>query len=705
MTDLASFRSIVDSHPDGVTAYKDDLQALSLHVGLPPSSCLTSNAVSEELYKKIRNAFVSGHQAVWRSCRQFRHELIQRHVIDDEPLEPYFSVVEHLQDAVRSEGLPRDEIRGDWGDAIRYAYDHTRFRPFGTEQIQERKHQRDFEVARAAKRIQARGYRLIRKNGDIFLDPESETYLVAELERIVGAMGGLNVARRVFRHILPLYDPTLERYHLVRRINNTGGGTAQPPLGYLLLLSAKHPIGRKPLKNTEENWRRLLELSTDYAAVLDVQSYTHSIWGAMDAVALLPHMQELAIHDTLFCIPQIRGSDVVQIARGVLDGMDFEKRRGSGWTIAETLTVIASLLDSSRDVRGPIPVSARAIKDFCPDLTLAAIERVLAEVLSHPASGANQRFSKPTDAPAHGTQDANSPGHDFFQRPLMRIERGYYMLLDRAICSSSCLEALFTPLRNSVNKFDDEQLGPAVERFLRAEFAKHGIPSLAGKYCIAGEHGQCDLVVETPDTIVFVEIKKKCLTRRARSGSDAYLMLDLANSLLDAQIQAGWHEIRLRQHESIELDDDGTKTRLALGGRHIVRVAATLLDYGSFQDRILLKQFLQGNLNAQYSVDDESLKKRFEDINKSLAHLSQQFEILGQEKKMIANPFFHCWFLSIPQLLVVLDGVQGPEAFKKSLMSSSAITTGSQDFYAEHAYMKKLKAEAIAANLSTNRSA
>ena len=117
-------------------------------------------------------------------------------------------------------------------------------------------------------------------------------------------------------------------------------------VGYLLLLSVKHFAGTGPIRDTDQNWAELLWLATDYAAVLDVQGYTPSIWGSMDALALLPYLQETALYDTLFCLPQIRGSDVEKIARGVLRDYDFDKQHGSGWSLNDALASWWSCLRS-----------------------------------------------------------------------------------------------------------------------------------------------------------------------------------------------------------------------------------------------------------------------------------------------------------------------------------------------------------------------
>jgi Holliday junction resolvase-like predicted endonuclease len=256
------------------------------------------------------------------------------------------------------------------------------------------------------------------------------------------------------------------------------------------------------------------------------------------------------------------------------------------------------------------------------------------------------------------------------------------------MCALPCLEALLAVLRASHKDFDD-RLGIPIETFLREEFTAHQVPTLTGKYVVDGEDGECDIIIETSKTIIFLEIKKKPLTRRAQAGSDAHVLLDLANSLLAAQVQAGWHEVRLRKHDFLELDDHGNKTRLDLNGRQIERIAVSLMQFGSFQDRVLLKQFLEATLRADFSVSEPSLQKEFAKFNALLAKLRSQVNLLHPGAAALDQPFFHCWFLSVPQLLVLLDGVDGAEDLKQALWKTRHLVTGSSDFYHDHAWMRK----------------
>jgi len=182
-------------------------------------------------------------------------------------------------------------------------------------------------------------------------------------------MGGINVARRIFEAISPYYDDDQQRYHLVRRTSMAGGGSPQIPWGYLIQLAAKHARGRKPYKNKDDQWRKLCCLSQAYAAVIDVQPYTRTFVGTMDATDLVPYLQEMAVYDTLFCIPQIRPTDVVKIIRGILSWLDTSVPTKAGWSVDQVIEIIDYLLKKNSNVRGPIFVDG--------DITENGINRTL----------------------------------------------------------------------------------------------------------------------------------------------------------------------------------------------------------------------------------------------------------------------------------------------------------------------------------------
>jgi hypothetical protein len=465
-------------------------------------------------------------------------------------------------------------------------------------------------------------------------------------------------------------------------------------------LAAKHPFSAGDPSQDKQNWDELIGLSTDYAALFDVQPYSQfeSMW--RDAHTIVPFLRELAVYDTLFSIHQIRPADAIKIARGVLGWLDMNKEYDETWSISDVLTIGEQILKKAKIGKcqqGPTSVQEKDIVKMCKGMNRRRAYRILNRILSHPSPGANQAYTKPTYV----------PGPDFFLRPLLSDGRGKYWLLNASACAPAVIEALFSPLRAADPRDFDKKVGQQIERFLRQELSKKGVRTSGGEYKVNGEDGECDIVIETSAIVIFLEVKKKPLTQKARAGSDAAVLLDLAGSLLDAQLQAGWHEVRLRRQGYIDLvDQDGQSTRLSLNGRGVERIAITLFDYGAFQDRILLGQFLEANLEIEkYSTADAAVQKKFDELNVKLKDLRNQvreLEVINRDPNAKQHPFIQCWFLSIPQLLILLDSVENNEDFKKALWSTRHITTGSFDFYSEFAQMKKFRKAHTAAGHSSS---
>ncbi|HUN56986.1 MAG TPA: hypothetical protein VMU41_02640 [Candidatus Binataceae bacterium] len=682
MIGLSEIKTMVDSSPDNVSAYGRDLHGLYNYVGLSATSALTFTAILDALYGKIRDQFVSNHVTIWRHCKQLKNELIQNHIFCGETLEPYISILDRLQDAMRgpaSAPLAQD----GWAQAVGFASDHVKLQSWGDANRHALINARQFSVGRSALQLEQRGFEIIRDKGNLRVEPAAEARLIARLEELTKTIGGINVAANIFRLIERTYDYRQERYHLVRRVA-TVPTDVQPmvPYGFLLQLGAKHPTLPRSPAGIDQSWRDLAELATAYAATFDVQPYSSYELMFKDHLTLIPFLQEVALYDSLFTIPQIRPRDAIKIAGGVLDWLDHTQKQDGGWSIAEVLAVADQILKIGSQRQGPVVIGVGDLTRVCKPIPAKTIGRILERVLSHPMPGANQNFSKPYEP----------PGPDFPFKPLLNMGDGKYCLLNPSACTPGVIEALFTSLRKIHAGFDD-RIGLAIERLLRQELTSRGVAVSSGKYGDGGQEGECDLVIETTQTIFFLEIKKKPLTRLARAGTDVDVLFDLAGSLLDAQLQAGGHEVGIKTNGHLDLiDEHGQSTRVPLNGREVERIAVSLFDFGGFQDRILLKLFLENTLNVKYGTHDPSRQKKFDALNGKIAELRDQHQKLAAMRSApLQQPFFHCWFLSVPQFLVLLDSVKSSEDFRASLWQTRHVWTGSLDFYADLAYMRKAK--------------
>lgn len=700
---LIEFKQSADEQIAEVERLGPDINAILAFVGIEKEGAVDLANASEAINAMAQSAFSAGKTDVWERCRKLSHELVQRHVIEGEPLSPYVRLAESIRDQNRGGGAAPRGIEGDWTLAVKCAVASRKiWRLRGLvdqDEFMLIAYRTCEEGARAAKRLMAWGFAFDRRGGELRFEPESERRILAEIDRRVESFGGLAVARLVFGAIVGAYDPAQERHHIVRQPTRDGNGAPQAPIGYLLQLAAKHPLGRKPLRNAPQNWARILELATDYAAIMEVQPYVSERFLGRDAVAMFQALREIAIYDTLFCLPQLRPRDAVAIAEGILDGVVLPNTQESDWTLLDALQVARAIVENSAKKNGPQWVNVADIARRCPGMSLEMVSQIFNEVLSHPRTGANQRLLNPTFAELGGDELSNS-GLDFFARPLLNLGAGRFALFDRSMCAPAFIEALLAPAERSIPNFGSALAGAGIERMLRKSFEDRGVKTKAGKYVVADQIFDCDLVVETADKVIFIEVKKKALTSKARSGFDVSVILDFANSALKAQTQAAGHELRLREGMTLELvDAEGAKHQVSLEGRDVERVAVSLPDFGSFQDRQVLMGFLHSQMDAEYSVNVDKLDavkgaellKDFKELSKLLSKFKAAEAKLHGMKPDSGAPFHHCWFLSVPQLLILLDEATDVESFWLALRSTRGIHMGTLDFYWEHAHFKAMK--------------
>jgi hypothetical protein len=88
-------------------------------------------------------------------------------------------------------------------------------------------------------------------------------------------------------------------------------------------------------------------------------------------------------------------------------------------------------------------------------------------------------------------------------------------------------------------------------------------------------------------------------------------------------------------------------------------------------------------LGARFSTPDPEIDKALKGLNQSLDELNAQENALTLLRRPPSRPFFNCWFLSVPQLLILLDRVNSPDDFRKELWSTRNYTLSTSDFYYE----------------------
>ncbi|MEG5140102.1 MULTISPECIES: hypothetical protein [unclassified Microcoleus] len=703
------FKDLVDTTDSSISFNDNDIEDLEFlynHYRIPYTTSSSQDEMINHLSDQIKIHLISGNLKViylWR----LRDQVILRSILDDQPLQPYFSILKRILEVINMEDkiLPL-ESEEEWRMAIRNVKDYNAI--CGENYVLDIEYfktlfPRQFSVASSAKVLRNYGYKLEVKDGKICIEESEQEKIARSIECDIQLIGGLEIARRLFYEIQNLYDSEQERYHLVRRLEACNNNP-QPeiPIGYLLNLCVKH-LQKSPIlsPNPKENWERMVKLSTSFTSVLDVQPYNSFQVYFKTLDNLSDFLQEIAVYDSIFCLNQLRPSDVPRILRGLFSLInvdDINKIQVQlGWIPEQAILVAEAILNIDVDNLSPIIFTKEQVKDQLPDLYTTVIEKIL-DIYCHSHNPANSEYKIPTDF--------RHKKYTFFLKPLLKLDRSEYVLMGRSWCSPAFYEALVDTL-NKINIPHNihNNMGDYLERFVKEQLQTLKIKYSYGDYSVdsrkyktSRQQGECDIIIESDDTIIFIEIKKKSLTNNAKGGCDAAIFADLAGSLLDSQIQLGWHEIIIRSEGYLELtpkNEPNNTYRLELNGRSIERVTLTLLDFGGFQDRNFLYQFLQLMLSTS-SIDALDSPNAQEIINRSRINqklpifLTQHEHLKSLNPRQEQFPFYDCWFLSLPQFLILIDDLSEKKSIKKLLHTTKYISTTSLNFYFEYANAKKL---------------
>lgn len=402
-------------------------------------------------------------------------------------------------------------------------------------------------------------------------------------------------------------------------------------------------------------------------------------------------MRDIVIHDALYTLPQLRPRDVPRILRGLLDAL-VKLQKISSYDLQQCerlLCVVNGIQMAIGERRGPVVLHLSEIQTNCKGMSPPEVKSLLQDALAHSPEGANFRYTRPTEIPDESLPRTERAGADFAERPLLLLGDDRYLILSHSACSPAFIESLLTKLRGAGI---DSDVGYAVEEFLRSELCSRSIDVKSGNYSVGKMNGQCDIVIETDKRIVFIEVKKKSLTRAARCGFDVSVLTDMVYSMLHATLQSGWHELYLRTHQRLTLETPDGKQIVELKGREVERMAISLADYGGLQDRLVIKEVLRSQLLTQYGSNSPEFAENIAKVNRKvdeLKHLNEELYISqGRPEKW--QPFFACWFLSVPQFLLLLDDIKDAEGFAQELQRTRSFTLGSHDFSYEYCHAKRM---------------
>lgn len=325
-------------------------------------------------------------------------------------------------------------------------------------------------------------------------------------------------------------------------------------------------------------------------------------------------------------------------------------------------------------------------KDKLNELRIKAIDKLINDV----ATGddvLNKGFRTPLDEEKENAAN----------KPLIKANGKIYAL-PVTIGSWGWFEALMTVVRNQEkedNQKDiDKEVGKLIEIYINEKLDEKGIKHCCGAYP-PPEKGEADLVVEATKGIMLFEMKKKSLTRKAKSGDEFRIVADLLGSLIDSQAQCFRTSHLMIKDGYVDLDNgNGNVTRVEKQDRTTECISVCLGAFGPLQDRMLIKSIMNEICNkplmAEYDGDDkqtiEDVKKFNKDMQKWMPFLNEE-RANGDSKK---NHFFNSWFLDLEQLMLIMQESNSNDELLARLRETKCVTMGSYDFYRERRIIRMM---------------
>ena len=244
--DISTFRQLVDETSATTATWPSDLAERYRFLGMPQTGSYSTSVISDELYGRIRSAFVPGVTKIAEQCRDLIGELIYELILDGKSLDPCCELLAKIKDATQSQQTTGSGSREQWRQAIEYAHLSVQEMSLNAGESLRRTYPEDYAVAYATARLKSIGYSLDRDGNNIKVNPETESRLVQKIETIISEIGGLYTAQKISAYLNAQYDEEQERYHIIKP--KPKPPEPQPPLapiGYLFQLAAKYYQGGK----------------------------------------------------------------------------------------------------------------------------------------------------------------------------------------------------------------------------------------------------------------------------------------------------------------------------------------------------------------------------------------------------------------------------------------------------------------------------
>lgn len=540
-------------------------------------------------------------------------------------------------------------------------------------------HRKEIDRAKCALSLRPYGAKVYVNNTSLMIENLDSVYKY--LTKKIKKIGGIRFIEGILSRLK--YVKEFDRYIIPKQGNQPMLQDIQleKPYNYLINLGFRYVKEDGAIyPNINKDFQATINIATSMCfALYPVQPY--SIWEDIFHRDRTPiqFFKDLILKESIFNLSQTSASYAKEICHYIINRLS-ELINGTSlpFSLQDYLQVFDFILSHARH--------NKFVSFFRYEVRLNITEESLDEIfktITQDCDSLNAGYLTPLD----------SEQVTYCIKPLIKCRGGRFVIIPKTIGSWGFYEALMIALR-PLCKNIDSTVGSIIENFIKYKLDEHNISSSCGKYTALQGEGECDTVIESTSGIVLIESKKKSLTRKSKSGTEFQIIIDLANSVLDSQLQCMRTESILKSEGYIDLNDGKILSRLNWNHRTIENVTLTFTNFGAIQDREMTKQTLYELCKHYFTVSfdhTELDKKTLNDITKKFDKLKEKQKQLIEYHQSLGDnhPFFNCWFLNLEQLMFIINNSDGNDDFYNKLKDWKFVTFGCQDFYLEY-YIKHL---------------
>ncbi|HHH2177226.1 TPA: hypothetical protein ACPY6A_004196 [Yersinia enterocolitica] len=533
-------------------------------------------------------------------------------------------------------------------------------------------------IAESIKYLRAKGYKTFVNYGSVVIDDEN--MLFSSIEYRFNELG-YHATFFLLSSIKKLYSPKSERYFFKKAPDAMVNFTPEIPWGYLFNISLSNLHEVKHTRDIYKKFQDCIELAKNYFCVQGIQNSSQFSDLIQKNDTILSSIQKNIIYDQHFPIEQVSSKHFKEIIEGIFLSSEILSKNIN----TKIYIDIFNWLNYRARYDEPYRFT---IHDIASHLECKYNEDELIVILNEISltiDNINKKYLRPETI----------GNRNYFTKPLVKIN-SVYVYINPIFCNYGFYYHLIKVCESK--KVKGEIIGSIIESFVLELLMRQNLNVLSNKkYKISKNHAkelsiqsdmrECDFIIETKKSIIFIELKKKTITTEARSGDVVKSTIDLSQSLFHALAQTGCHEYLLRSNGRIDFTDG---TYIELDNRKVERVALSLFDFNALQDGAFIHEILRTLIWSNIQSGDQTNDKK---MNKYLTELMNQYNTnLFQEEYIISKRFFfNCRFFSIPQLIEMLSNSIDNDSFEKEMNRTRNMTSGSKDWYREYEYMRSLK--------------